>query len=149
MNKRWRKVTLYVFLPIVVIIGAFCIGFWLNTMAIISVANQFKPDSSWTLKGETIVPSRPCIASSGPCPRVGRTWETRSTVSQEELQDILNQSGWHDVKIQYPNCYKKSDDINKSFGCLADGTADGYNISIDINIDDPVLKTPTITLYVH
>ncbi len=150
MNKRWRKVLIYVFLPIIIIIGLFCFGFWLNTQAIIAVANQFKPDSSWKFEGEHLTPSQPCIAGSGPCPSISRAWATGTFVGSEALQKIAAKNGWNNMRLEDQNCDegRKDGDGNNVAICSVHGIIKGYDVSISSFSYENIRHIPIVSIYI-
>lgn len=135
MNKRWLKILLFVAAPIVVG-GLFYWFTWAGTTKPIeSVADQFKPDSSWKLvKSEAKAPGL-CIAET--CPRLQRTWEMSEPLSQEQLVDAVKESGWTNVAIE-KGCEFEV--------CRMQGTIMGYEITVAASSKNS-LDNPTINLY--
>ena len=124
---------------------------------ILVVANQFKVDNSWKLESEALLPPKIlCLASSGHCPHISRTWKVQEAIDHDQLQSILNRSGWNKVKIDSPNCYHSSDPNSRRLPCYASGTVSGvinnksgeYYVSVSTDSNAPGINEPTIGFYI-
>ena len=135
MNKRWKKILLFVGLPIVV--GGLIYWFaWAGTTKPIeSVADQFKPEVSWKLiKNEAIAPGL-CIAET--CPRLQKTWETPEPLNHQKLVEILKSSGWTQI-VSENSC--------ESRACRMQGKIAGYEVTVSASGNNS-LDPPTVNLY--
>jgi hypothetical protein len=105
MNKRWKKILLFVGLPIVV--GGLIYWFaWAGTTKPIeAVADQFKVPSSWKLTQSEAKAPGLCLAET--CPRLQRVWTVSEFVSKDSLTKVLSDSGWRgtsDVDCGQESC---------------------------------------------
>ena len=138
--SRFRK-RKWVFLGVLVFIVA-NIGFiiWFfhvgSTNEIESVANQFKPDTSWKLTTSDIQPPRTlCIDVE--CPRVLKQWESKTAITADDLSLLLKKSGWDfridgDCVLDNPNRYGDSVEV-----CSASGFINGYDVSVSVSSSNP------------
>ena len=96
LNKKISWHTVVVFTILCIFAGLIWL-FWRGSPdEILSVANRFKPDSSWNLKDESVrPPAHDCIDIR--CPKVVRTWQVNSTLTPElimQISTILSNTGW-------------------------------------------------------
>ena len=110
-----------------------------SSKEIVAVANQFKPDASWKLESESIVPPRTlCIDVE--CPSVGRVWKTKNLVSKVELRKQLDKSGW-DFPIE-DDCLLDPGSWGAALPlCTARGNVDNYDISVSVRGSNTPGKT--------
>lgn len=136
MSKRWKKILLFVGLPILVAGAVYWFAWAGTTKPIETVADQFKVPSSWKLvKDEAKAPGL-CIAET--CPRLQKTWETTNHLTQAQLIEIVKNSGWSQVAVE-DDC---DFDVCRMFGKVA-----SYDIKVSVsssNSSDP----PTLSLYI-
>ncbi len=146
MNKKWRKILLFA-LPPVVIIGGFI--YWLmwtgTTDDIEAVADQFQPDSSWTLVQSSSNPPATICASA--CPSLTRNWTTKEPVTQDDLVDTVNRSGWGGVKIK-SSC-NPEDAASKGNVCGMYGQVDRYKVDIFVLTGSSKSDPPTVSIYLR
>lgn len=129
MNKRWKKILLFVGLPIVV--GGLIYWFaWAGTTKPIeAVADQLKVPSSWELTQNDVKAPGLCIAET--CPDLSRSWRTPELQSREQITKLAEESGWNGLE---PDA-----DCNEA-SCSLDGIVDGYRVSLKsftVNEGDP------------
>lgn len=79
---------------IVVAFLIFAVFYGGDTRPILSVADEFKPDSSWKLTEERVEPPRIMCAGDIACPSVFRKWVRKQPISIDELQSIMRATGW-------------------------------------------------------
>lgn len=158
-TKKTRIIFFSVVAFIIVAIGGLTayVSWQGDPKEIIAVADQFKPDDSWTLDSEGLTPPKLlCFAGSGHCPHISRTWKTPQAIDYDQLQSILSKSGWSEVKIDSPNCYHKDNANSYSLPCYASGTIDGsikgqpgkYYVSVSTDSNAPGVNAPTIGFYI-
>jgi hypothetical protein len=125
------------------IVGTAAVFETTNTKPIVSVASTFKElpglDRQIGTNGDKFSPApsgfMPCIDIMGEgCPNITRTWvaplERNLTVA--DLQKVLDDSGWKDVKIQQDLC-DMTDRQNGSYpGCTAEGMVGDYKATVRI-----------------
>lgn len=109
--------------------------FWVGSAdEIVSVANQFKPQSGWKLTSEHIEPPRTwCIDVK--CPSISRRWETHTPLTYDEFSTLLKQQGWNfaingDCLVD-PNDYADLTSI-----CDATGLINEYKATLTIRTSD-------------
>lgn len=93
-RRRWKigsAIIIGFFIAAIAFFGwLFYVG---SPKEIVAVADQFKPDPSWTLENEHVVPPQTmCIDVE--CPSLSKTWATKHLLTREELQKRLDISGW-------------------------------------------------------
>ncbi len=145
MNKRWKKIVLYAAALIIAILAIFV--YWItwtgSTDHIESVADQFKVPDSWELVRDHADPPRTlCIAQR--CPNLVRTWSTPAPITQTEISDILNDSGWGHI-VPHKDC-EQSKTASGSNVCRMYGVVDRYKITISALTESPSLNKPTVSL---
>ncbi len=130
MSKRWRKIMLFVILPIMVI-GSFL--YWAtwsgSTDDIERVADQFKVPSTWTLVDSSAEPPQTICLTS--CPRLSRTWKVTEAITHDQFDTILEQSGWSAVTLDQ-RCLPENIEDSPKASCGANGEVEGYDVSIYI-----------------
>ena len=147
--KKNYKLTLFIGLPVVIIAG---LVYWLSwsgsTDHIKSVANQFKPDSSWKLVSETIRPPQTlCIGMT--CPYLARAWTMEKPIDQAELSKILQDSGWTDVKVEQ-ECVDAKKETGRIHTCSVRGKVDRYSIIIYADdSDSSIYDSPSVVLFME
>jgi len=131
-NKQ-RRIIIWVTAALLIVIGGYTAWslFEGSSSEVVAVANQFKPDSSWELKAESIQGSRK-ICIDVECPSVWRQWKTDNLVSKDELVRNLHASGWNfeiegDCKLD-----------QNAFGgglpvCSAKGVVNDYDVTVTVN----------------
>lgn len=114
----------------------------INTKPIVAAASTFKELPGLTREmgnnGDKFSPAEgfiPCIDIMGEgCPNISRTWiaapERELTV--DDLQKVLDGSGWKDVKIQKDSCDMEDREYNNYPGCTAEGMVWGYKATVRI-----------------
>ncbi len=146
MNKKWRKILLFA-LPPVVIVGGFI--YWLmwtgTTDDIEAVADQFQPDSSWTLVQSSSNPPATICASA--CPSLTRNWDMDSTATQDDIINAVKRSGWADVKIRN-GCDPEQVAQNGNF-CTMYGFVEGYQVQIIALRSNSKSDPPTVSLHMQ
>lgn len=91
------------------------------------LADSFKPDSSWHMRtGETAQgPLWGCQLSDTPCPGIERGWLVDQHYREASLREAL-------MPIDKTLADSlKCEESDRSFGCRARRTAEGYNIIFD------------------
>lgn len=93
-----------------------------------SIANQFKPDSTFVNQHDYFVwPSLLCIGDE-PCPMYERSWSVHNAVTKAHLTDLLNRS---DIQSTLNGtCTPKSGAIGYTSLCETTYTSKGYQVSI-------------------
>lgn len=86
-KKPWLMSFFTVFTLIAATISLIWLSNWHATERMISIANQFRPDQSWTLEADRMVAiGNPCL---GNCPGVSRLWRLQDPIrSAAEFQKI-------------------------------------------------------------
>lgn len=124
--KRWKIIT-GIALLVFAVAFFFLFMFQGSTKPIESVAGQFKPSAGWQLvDNQVIPPTYLCFEAN--CPSVHRSWKTGESLTKEQLQDVLNASGWG-FEIE-GDCL-----VNPNIGgvsplCSTDGRIQKYNVSL-------------------
>lgn len=108
-----------------------------------SAANQFKPDSSWRLVSSRIEPPRNMCLGDVACPSISQTWTSPRAVTQEEILEVLKQSGWQDVEAER-GC--KSD---ANYICTLRGSVGRFNATVYVNNDNSSYNSATISLNIE
>lgn len=143
-----KQIIIAILLFITLLAGAVIwLGWSGSTKDIEAVANQFKPDSSWELAGSSITPPR-TICLEGGCPSLGRVWKTGSVVDAEELQNILDKSGWSGINLGDRSCFDRLVAESNDLSCSADGEINQYAVQIYSDNNNNIYHAPTITLYI-
>lgn len=130
--NRQRRIIIWVTAALLIVIGGYTAWsvFEGSSSEVVAVANQFKPDSSWELKAESIQGSRK-ICIDVECPSVWRQWKTDNLVSKDELSQNLHASGWN-FEIEGDCVLDPADKVEDKKVCSASGTADGYTVLVTI-----------------
>lgn len=136
MTELAKKILKITVIAIILVIVSFIAFFnWItapgDTKEILAVASQFKSDTSWHLKYDQLEPPRKACLGDIACPSISRTWETGKVVNYDELNMILNQSGWKNVQIE-KDCLERTKDFNKPI-CPASGKVGNYSVQIFIS----------------
>jgi len=137
MKKGWKNIALITTISVVVFGGSiFWLGWSGSAKDLEQVANQFRPNSSWELKSETIEPPR-TLCFDVTCPSLRREWRTDAPLSRDDFLSILMKSGWDfsikgDCKLDQ-NSY--GDNISL---CSASGIVDNYRVEITVSGSNPV-----------
>lgn len=136
-KRRWQIGSAIVIALLIAFIALLSWIFYVGSSKdIVAVADQFKPDPSWELKSESIVPPQTlCIDVE--CPSVWRQWKTPNTLSIKELTNVLNTSQLDlaikgDCNLIDPNRYGNNIDI-----CSASGVYNEYNIDVTVSRSNP------------
>ena len=115
-----------------------------STKPILSVADEFKPDSSWRLAQEQVEPPRLLCIGSMSCPGVSRTWERDTPMTKNELMSYLPDS-WRS-NAEAPKACKTTDEV---MTCDIYVTDKGYLISMGSGRHDSGDKTFWVSIYVR
>ena len=100
-----------------------------STQQIKAVASQFKADDSWVLENESSKPGR-LICLEGHCDEYSKTWRLSSNIDTEKFNELLNASGWNNLKIS-PVCESHANIRGSGETlCSASGYIDGYSVDL-------------------
>lgn len=126
-----KKIAFIVAGIVVVLIAAVAfLLFWHgNTKEILSVADKFRPSSSWKLESELVRPPAFTCLNGGTCPEVSRSWEIKDSLTKQQFTSLIRSSGWM-FSIEGDCTLPKN-----SFGedvsiCSAEGVDNNYNVAI-------------------
>lgn len=114
----------------------------IKTKPIVAAASTFRELPGLTREigtnGDKFSPATsgfvPCIDFIGfGCPNITRTWDSERELTLDDLQKILDDSGWKDVKIQHDQCHM----VDLSYKdllpeCRAEGLVGDYKATVSI-----------------
>lgn len=115
-----------------------------STKPILSVADEFKPDSSWRLAQEQVEPPRLLCIGSMSCPGVSRTWERDTPMTKDELLSYLPDS-WRSY-AEAPRACETRDQV---MTCDIYITDKGYSVSIGSRKPHGNSETFKVGIYVR
>lgn len=139
MSKK-KKTILSIITMFVILLGIFLtfVFYRGSPDKILSVADQFKPPTSWKLESNDVTPPQTICLGDVACPSVSRSWKTEE-VSQTELNSILRKTRWG-MRID-EDCKFPSDASGTSIIlCSTNGTLDNFDISVYVIANS---KNPT------
>lgn len=146
MSKKWIKISTYIVLPLIVIGGFLYWATWTgSTDDIERVANQLQIPSSWKLVSSEVVPPKTdCIGMT--CPRLSRTWETPHPVTRDEINKILANADWNEVRPE-SDCQELSSSSSKA-ECWYYGQVGKYSVRVAPVYLNPGIDNPKVSIYI-
>lgn len=137
MKKIWKIIGIIAAVLVVLVGGLLAWLSWEGSpKEIVSVADEFKPDASWELVKEEIIPPRnSCISVH--CPHVHREWRTSSRLTTNDIRERLQASSWNNlINNLEDDCYLNGkDDQQRREYCGIQGYRGSYLISIYVDTD--------------
>lgn len=142
-----------IFISVAVVTAVFgaAAGYWAtwtgSSKEIEAVANQFKAESSWELKTNSVTPpSNLCL--EGRCPEVIKKWVMNKTLTEDEFLRIIDESDWNEVKLENPDCFNNFENTEDNLSCYASGNVKNYLVQIYIKNQDKIHKQPSLIFYI-
>ena len=65
-----------------------------DTAGIRATADALRPPGGWSLADERVTPPRRLCLGADPCPSLHRTWQVGGNLTERDLQDVVDASGW-------------------------------------------------------
>lgn len=114
----------------------------IKTKPILTIAESFAvPDDmmrKMTDNADSFSPALglfPCVdLQATGCPQVKRGWvaDEGKELSRADLEKIIEDSGWSDVRIQEDDCNLTNDKGGRYISCYAEGIVDDYKATVGI-----------------
>jgi hypothetical protein len=151
MAKKDRKIEWKVGSVIIITLLTLLVGFiiWFfyvgSPKEIISVADQFKPDSSWKLT-QNYVESPRSFCIDVECPHVSRSWSLPQKIDRDQFKKIARLNT-HELTMA-KSCFEKDEDDRIIESCDAVGFIEGYRIALTYYGSDYRDNKPSIVLTV-
>ncbi|HET8884133.1 MAG TPA: hypothetical protein VFM68_01540 [Candidatus Saccharimonadales bacterium] len=123
----WVKLGIVIGAPVIIV--AFIFLYQGSPKEIVAVADQFQSDNSWQLTDERVV-SPAIICFEANCPSVHRNWQTDGMLTKEELQTVLNNSGWN-FEVE-GDCVPEERISGGEGVCGASGTIQQYTVDMHV-----------------
>lgn len=129
MKKSAKNIILSIIGVILLAVATFVflLGWQGSTDKIVSVADQFQADPSWTLRSERITPPKLACIGDTPCPSLRRHWQTDRPLSKKKLQSILTESSYNFPIKESCDSTGSKYDIET---CKAIGTVRGFEVKV-------------------
>lgn len=131
------------FLVVILILIGFMPG---DTKTITSIADRFKPISTWR-QDERIVRPPQMICLEANCNSLYYSWTTNEDVTREELRDVLERSHYS-IEIKGDCKRELTAGGSGSTACSARGVVDDYNVEVDLTKSQDVANYTRIGLRV-
>lgn len=125
----WKDILVATGIFILIFIGfGFAATLEGDTTPIKNVANQLRVDSKWKLVSERVDGPRMVCLGDAPCPSLHRVWDAGALIKPEEFKKLVKDSGWN--LLVKDQCNKETSIDKAVLYCTAQGTVDGYSVSL-------------------